>query len=429
MANSINFFGQKSGSTKSLTFAVRNGKQIVKDRVYKVRNTRSQAQMEQRCRMATVSLAYRVMQDIVNHSFQGQSGKNQNMSRFIKVNLDLMKLNMGKFKYARWQQKQFCPGFYIVSEGQLQAVPDWTPAIVDGNLVFNSPVTGGSLTEAEICEALGLEQIGDMVTLLYIVPSEINGYVFGFLRIQLDSLPSASVLAADTAMSCVSFLAPAGVKFSDLKYTAANNKLHIIISAIPLSYLTPGIDYVGYANIRSRKVNDGYKYSPAQIKMGAGFVASSATDFANAVATYPQGESYILHGGSGSSEASDVEDNSGSQGSSSSSSGSSENNGSSGSSGSNGSSSSVASPTISGTTPFDDSTQVTISGPAGATIKYTTNGIDPTATYGNDYEDAITLNASATVKAVAIVDGVASEVATKAFVKNGSQGGSGEEGM
>ena len=107
----------------------------------------------------------------------------------------------------------------------------------------------------------------------------------------------------------------------------------------------------------------------------------------------------------------------------------SENQGGSQNSGSSGSSSSVAAPTISGTTPFDDSTQVTISGPAGSTIKYTTNGVAPTATYGNDYEEPITLNASATVKAVAFVDGVASEVVTKAFVKNGSQGGSGEEGM
>ena len=113
---------------------------------------------------------------------------------------------------------------------------------------------------------------------------------------------------------------------------------------------------------------------------------------------------------------------------SSSSSGSENQGGSSSSSGSSGTSS-VAAPTISGTTPFDDSTQVTISGPAGSTIKYTTNGVAPTATYGNDYEEPITLNASATVKAVAIIDGVASEVATKAFVKNGSQGGSGEEGM
>ena len=46
MANGENFFGQKSGSTKSLTFQIRNGKQIVKDRVYRVRNPRSESQME-----------------------------------------------------------------------------------------------------------------------------------------------------------------------------------------------------------------------------------------------------------------------------------------------------------------------------------------------------------------------------------------------
>ena len=122
---------------------------------------------------------------------------------------------------------------------------------------------------------------------------------------------------------------------------------------------------------------------------------------------------------------------SGNQGSSSGSSGSSGSNGSSSSSGSSGSSgsSSVAAPEISGTTPFDDSTTVTITAAAGANIKYTTNGVAPSATYGNDYEEPITLNASATIKAVAIIDGVASEVATKAFVKNGSDGGSGEEGM
>ena len=141
-----------------------------------------------------------------------------------------------------------------------------------------------------------------------------------------------------------------------------------------------------------------------------------------------------------SADTNDVEDPEGeeNQNGSSGSSGSSENNGSSGSSGSSGSngssgssgsSSSVAAPTISGTTPFDDSTQVSIAAAEGATIKYTTNGIDPTATYGNDYEEPITLNASATVKAVAIVNGVASSVASKVFTKNGSQGGSGEEGM
>ena len=121
--------------------------------------------------------------------------------------------------------------------------------------------------------------------------------------------------------------------------------------------------------------------------------------------------------------------NSGSSGSNGSNGSSGSNSGTSGSGGTSGTSETITAPVISGTTPFDDSTQVTISGPAGSTIKYTTNGVAPTATYGNDYEEPITLNASATVKAVAIIDGVASEVATKQFTKNGSQGGSGEEGM
>ena len=110
-------------------------------------------------------------------------------------------------------------------------------------------------------------------------------------------------------------------------------------------------------------------------------------------------------------------------------SGGSSGSGDSGGSSGTGGSSTVAAPTISGTTPFDNSTQVTISGPEGASIKYTTNGIAPTLTYGNDYEEAITLNASATVKAVAIVDGQVSEVTSKQFTKNGESGGGGEEGM
>ena len=40
---------------------------------------------------------------------------------------------------------------------------------------------------------------------------------------------------------------------------------------------------------------------------------------------------------------------------------------------------SVKAPTISGTTPFDESTQVTMSGPEGAEIRYTTDGSNPTA--------------------------------------------------
>jgi hypothetical protein len=83
----------------------------------------------------------------------------------------------------------------------------------------------------------------------------------------------------------------------------------------------------------------------------------------------------------------------------------------------------VAAPTISGTTPFAETTSVSISGPAGAEIRYTTDGSTPTAE-STLYSEAFSLSDSATVKAIAIKDGVSSEVSTKSFTKGEGGGGS-----
>jgi hypothetical protein len=87
---------------------------------------------------------------------------------------------------------------------------------------------------------------------------------------------------------------------------------------------------------------------------------------------------------------------------------------------------SLAAPTISGTTPFAESTQVTISGPQDATIHYTTDGSDPTSE-SSEYSAALTLSATTTVKAIAIKDGQTSSIATKLFTKS-SGGDSMDEG-
>ena len=79
----------------------------------------------------------------------------------------------------------------------------------------------------------------------------------------------------------------------------------------------------------------------------------------------------------------------------------------------------VAAPTISGETPFDESTQVSISGPDGAEIRYTVDGSAPTAE-SSLYSEALTLTDTVIVKAIAIKNGVSSEVASKTFTKNGS---------
>lgn len=82
----------------------------------------------------------------------------------------------------------------------------------------------------------------------------------------------------------------------------------------------------------------------------------------------------------------------------------------------------VAVPVISGTTPFTESTQVTMSGPEGASIYYTTDGSVPTGE-STVYSEAFSVTDTTTVKAVAIKNGSSSGVAEKVFTK--STGGSG----
>ena len=95
-------------------------------------------------------------------------------------------------------------------------------------------------------------------------------------------------------------------------------------------------------------------------------------------------------------------------------------NGGSGSQGS-GSQTSLTAPSISGTTPFAESTSVTMSGPDGAEIRYTTDGSTPTSS-SSLYSSALNLSATTTVKAIAIKDGQSSEVTTKVFTKSSGGG-------
>ena len=79
----------------------------------------------------------------------------------------------------------------------------------------------------------------------------------------------------------------------------------------------------------------------------------------------------------------------------------------------------VVAPTISGTTPFLGSTEVSISAVDGATIYYTTDGSNPT-TGSTQYTAPFSIEATTTVKAIATKDGKTSEVASREFVKTKS---------
>ena len=77
----------------------------------------------------------------------------------------------------------------------------------------------------------------------------------------------------------------------------------------------------------------------------------------------------------------------------------------------------VEKPIIAGETPFDSSTEVTITAAEGATIYYTDNGDTPTSE-STAYTEALTIEATKTIKAIAVKGGITSEVASKTFTKN-----------
>jgi predicted histone-like DNA-binding protein len=102
----------------------------------------------------------------------------------------------------------------------------------------------------------------------------------------------------------------------------------------------------------------------------------------------------------------------------------------SGGSGNNGGSNpeptTVSAPVFSGETQFTESTQVTISGPDGATIHYTTDGTTPTAE-STQYAEPLTFSQTTTLKAIAIKDGVSSEVTSRIYTKTSNDDGMGQD--
>ena len=87
MAKSKSFFGLRTGSTKSLTFQVYRGQQVTKDRVYRVSNPRTEAQMKQRAMIPIVAAARSALKGLVDHSFEGIAYGEASLREFSKQNL------------------------------------------------------------------------------------------------------------------------------------------------------------------------------------------------------------------------------------------------------------------------------------------------------------------------------------------------------
>lgn len=187
MAKSKGFFGIRTGSTKNFTFSELHGEQITKERVSKVKNPRTISQMRQRMLMATIGAAYSYLKAIADHSFEGKTVGQQNMSEFMRLNLnkfrDASLNNSAAYAFNAYQDKLINPMRFILAKGSLPAMPFVINATNQIELSYN---IADASTAEKIYEVMGLNK-GDMVTFVWVVgTSSLVGGIFKYTPNRLN---------------------------------------------------------------------------------------------------------------------------------------------------------------------------------------------------------------------------------------------------
>ena len=343
--------------------------QVVRSLAETVANPQTIAQMRGRMIMSTIMQAQSALKPIIDHSFDNVVGVQPNLSEFIRRNYALIKADVAAnpssgnaFGLNAYQEKGVKQGAYIISDGKA-AIPA-AVSIDKAAGVITIALSAGTMTMAGLKAALNFGN-EDFLTIVGIDLANAAEYC----RYHINQS-----LADDTAISASNIASVFETEGNATPVVAvAGNAITITLAAVAGSC----------AFIVTRKVSDGFIHSKAVL--GAGTNLSWNADAA--LPTYPVGENKFLNGGDQSFSPAPAPVPS------------------------------VSAPTISGVTPFETSTSVSMSAESGAEVHYTVDGSTPTAS-SPLYSAPFTLNATTTVKAIAIKKGATSSVANKTFTKS-----------
>ena len=286
MAKSKGFFGLRKGSTKSLTYSVLDGMQITKDRVYDVKNPRTESQMRQRMLMTTVGAAYKMLKSIADHSFEGYSSGMQCMRQFNSRNLNRFKqaaAAKGSVAFNEYKDGDINPLPFILASGSL---PGFTYKLdATSNLEIVGEKEGADFTTAEgIYAALGVQR-NDLITFCTVIgegstSSGVYSYKaerFNIVRLYCDK--SGSVAKPADAFTISTNNDQASISMS----TSSN----------AITIKTGAADFG--AVIQSRKSDSSWLRSDAVMVVATDVISGVKT--ANQLATYPVGTELILNNG------------------------------------------------------------------------------------------------------------------------------------
>lgn len=182
MAKSKSFWGLRRGSAGDLTFSRSSkGEQITRQKVSQMKNPMTLRQNVQRMQFAGVTKLRAKLNDIVNHSFEGEQPKITSLSEFVKRNLGVSSTRWGisdsqnntrvapnEFNFMAFKGGAGCASKCIIADGTLPSheingrvvngghdvvVADATLSFVSGE----TPTFGTLLTNAGV-------QRGDWLT-------------------------------------------------------------------------------------------------------------------------------------------------------------------------------------------------------------------------------------------------------------------------
>ena len=352
--------------------------QVVRSLAETVANPQTQNQMRGRMIMSTVMQAVAALKPIIDHSFDNVSGRQPNISEFITRNYALIKADVAAnpssnnaFGLNKYQEKGVKQGAYIIADGDAVIPAALVLTKASGAIAITLP--NDAVTIAGLKSALGMTS-EEYFTLVGITANGAANYE----RFRVN--PTLADTTAITSSNIGDVFAVEGNAAASV--AVASNVITITLGSVANCC----------AVIVSKKTTSGYIHNEAILgsKIGNDFNADAA------LPTYPVGAQDYLNGGDiyGQSESFNPAPTPTPT-----------------------PTPSVAAPVISGTTPFQTSTSVTMSAESGAEIRYTLDGSTPSAS-STLYSSAITLSATTTVKAVAIKDGVTSSVTTKQFTKS-----------
>lgn len=292
MAKSKGFFGIRTGSTKNFTFSELHGEQITKERVSKVKNPRTISQMRQRMLMATIGAAYSYLKAIADHSFEGKTVGQQNMSEFMRLNLnkfrDAAQDSNAAYAMNAYGDKLINPMRYILAKGSLPALPYVANTSNQIELSYNVEDVS---TAEKVYDAMGIKK-GDMLTFCWVIgnASLVAGVFkytpaqFNIVRLKADK--SGAVASPHDAFSFES--------------NHADLDINIVFSGKVLK-LTTTLANFG-AVIQSRQNAGTWLRSDATMVGNKSIIAGVSVG--NQLATYPIDSELILNGGEMANEPS-----------------------------------------------------------------------------------------------------------------------------